>query len=497
MIVEKIFAKQKANPLISFPLKKKVEISPKEKLHKIIIFFHDHTIGEIHSFKIKYTREYTASIIKGKSDEVQQKLKNYLKQIGYDEATKENPIKKPKNKRVFESCWIANCMVLFADNNLIEQLLEKKKQYGIIFADLLIKLRVPEGKVQSQIKSLDLPPDLVSDPVKKRLPPLWYKSKICVPNLTIRKPPKNEILCAVIDRGFNLIHRDLTNVSSFQNGFSFFPFRPAQRYVPRDAEIDQHGTNCVSLIAGRVTGVAPNTKILPLTIFNDEMSFFKAIEFAMESNAQIISCSYEISSLSWSFYKFSAYRPSFRKALFRKVMDKVYVIGALFVSASGNDKHLDAPNHTPSPIELLKTTGYPSSVITVGGSDENDTVWNYSGRGKVEWNFSNQYFEYSDFPKQNELSKPEFTAPYCNIQACNPTLTTYNYNFTGTSASAPLVAGAICLMLENQNKTFDKIDHGKLLRALIKGADPTNGNELAGGVGRINVSNSLKIFVSQ
>ena len=232
---------------------------------------------------------------------------------------------------------------------------------------------------------------------------------------TISKGVSN-IKIAVLDDGVELAHPDLkanllpgfnavTDIAKGENG--------APKYG------DAHGTNCSGIIAAvdnnqGITGVAPHCKIIPIRICYDRYSnisstvvydkwIVEALKYAQRAGADIINCSWgnnEQHDIELT-NKINELATQGRRGL-----------GCIIVAASGNFNS--------------STLEYPASlpnVITVGASKSNGARWEDSNYG----------------------SGLDLVAPGTHILT-----TTQNGDYeyvTGTSASAPHVAGVAALML--------------------------------------------------
>ena len=225
-----------------------------------------------------------------------------------------------------------------------------------------------------------------------------------------------DIKIAVLDDGVELTHRDLH--ANLLPGFDAVTDNvPGDNGSPKFG--DKHGTNCSGIIAALdnnqgITGVAPHCKIIPIRICYDRYSnisstvvydkwIVEALKYAQRAGADIINCSWgnnEQHDIELT-NKINELATQGRRGL-----------GCIIVAASGNFNS--------------STLEYPASlpnVITVGASKSNGARWEDSNYG----------------------SGLDLVAPGTHILT-----TTQNGDYeyvTGTSASAPHVAGVAALML--------------------------------------------------
>ena len=225
-----------------------------------------------------------------------------------------------------------------------------------------------------------------------------------------------DIKIAVLDDGVELTHRDLH--ANLLPGFDAVTDNvPGDNGSPKFG--DKHGTNCSGIIAALdnnqgITGVAPHCKIIPIRICYDRYSnisstvvydkwIIEALKYAQRAGADIINCSWgnnEQHDIELT-NKINELATQGRRGL-----------GCIIVAASGNFNS--------------STLEYPASlpnVITVGASKSNGARWEDSNYG----------------------SGLDLVAPGTHILT-----TTQNGDYeyvTGTSASAPHVAGVAALML--------------------------------------------------
>jgi len=238
-----------------------------------------------------------------------------------------------------------------------------------------------------------------------------------------KKTRGNGVKIAVIDYDFNNLNEDLTS-----NVIATYDTETNTTIVKKDK--NPHGTACASIIASPkndigVIGVAPEAKLIlidaNLTVDDQKI---RAFQKAKELGADIISC-------SWCFYN------SLSDELNSTIKD-MYDNNIVVIFASGNnDIDLDPNNTNSYNYEVEAELPW---VIGVGATTE-----------------ENKKADYSNYGNNIDILAPGgkdgggvFTIDgYYND--------TYDY-FDGTSASAPIVAGVVALMLSvNPNLTPDQV----------------------------------------
>lgn len=178
----------------------------------------------------------------------------------------------------------------------------------------------------------------------------------------------SEVIVAVIDTGVDVQHSDLAgrvwvNPNEKLNGIDddkngFIDDISGWNFVHQSNDITDnhgHGTHVAAIIAGKESGVSPNTKIMVLKYtdpkkfdFDASQTTVQAIEYATKMGAHII---------NYSSGGYSA-SPEEKEAI-RKASEK----GVLFVAAAGNDG-----------LNTDKVPFYPASyglknIISVSASD--------------------------------------------------------------------------------------------------------------------------------
>lgn len=278
------------------------------------------------------------------------------------------------------------------------------------------------------------------------------------------------IKIAIIDDGLDITHEDL--VGSI---YKTYDIDTNTSNVSHNNQSGYHGTAVTGIIAARqndkgIRGVASQSEVIFLK-YKEEMSDSDTIELfnkAQEFGADIINC-------SWGTYDVSD-----------AVKDKIQDLaingrdgkGIIIVFATGNDDQ-DMGNDESSIPE----------VIAVGASDiSNNRAW-----------YSN-YGEFLDILAPGGHYIGITTLDNSGINGVS--LSDENYilyddhnAFNGTSASAPIVSGAIALILE-KNPNLTRINIEDILKSTSDKIGTflyEDGRNNYYGYGKINLSN---IFIN-
>lgn len=225
----------------------------------------------------------------------------------------------------------------------------------------------------------------------------WYLKTIQMPKAWDVTKGSANITVAVIDGGLQVNHPDL-------KGKIVSPYNAVTGGTTFAA--DPHGTHVAGTIAASinnagVAGIVPNSKIMPINVFQgsraDMYHVAEAIVYAADKGANVI-------NLSLGTYYYSAvvdYAVSYANQK-----------GVVIVASAGN--------------EDTSAYSYPAalpSVIAVSATDRNNQITNFSNYG---------YYI-------------DIAAPGLDIYSTMPG-SSYNY-MTGTSMSAPIVSGIAAAVL--------------------------------------------------
>ncbi len=285
----------------------------------------------------------------------------------------------------------------------------------------------------------------------------------------------SDIVVAVIDSGIDFTHPDLVNQSWINaneipaNGIDDDNNGYIDDFIGWDFRNNDndpspghpHGTFVAGLIAADndediIVGIAPNIKLMAIRFLDNDNSFSihdwgmfaEAIDYAVTNGADIINLS--IQAL--------ATPPKELYDAIKRAYDK----GVIIVGVTGNKIGLKEHVHYP---------GNYSEVIAVSATSQSREIADFSCRGE-----------------QNEIC-----APGDEVYSIQPNKWTPQLD-SGTSFAAPLVSGAIALMLSiNSELSIDSIRtvlHETSIDLGDSGKDPSY------GYGLLNVHAALEALIS-
>ncbi len=308
----------------------------------------------------------------------------------------------------------------------------------------------------------------------------WNIEEVGIPDAWQYTQGSSDIIIAIIDSGIDFTHPDLEN-SMWENpgeipnngwdddnngyiddyiGWDFLNNDNIPSPPPPPASGSKHGTFIAGLIAGDddddiFVGVAPQVKIMSLRFLRPDLSFFvsdwpklvNAINYAVENGAKIINLSLQANGVP-PIEVYNAIRDA-------------YQAGVIIVSVTGN---------RGSGSQLLTYPGNYSEVIAVSSTTINQEIANTSLPGE-----------------ENEIC-----APGDNVYSISGYTTSVVLG-SGTSYAAPLVSGAIALMLSLHlnltNEEIRMILHETCIDLGSEGKDPES------GYGLLNITSALERVV--
>ncbi|MFA5498556.1 MAG: S8 family serine peptidase [Candidatus Cloacimonadia bacterium] len=436
--------------------------------------------SQVKEMKKSERREYAVQTLKRYSQTTQSELRKMLEIMELDGAA--------DNIRYN---WIVNTICLEADSKLIKMLSERA-DIAVIEYDPLQKALI------EPVSSTD------ADGSGAERAVTWNLTTMRVPEVWELGYYGQGVLVSVIDTGINYNHHDIKNRmwvhEDYPNhGWSFIDNSDFTM------DIYDHGTHCAGSIAGdgtsgRETGVAPQSKIMNVKVYDPQghstqSIVIQAIEFSLEHKADILSM-----SLGW-------YQDGeTSRTLWRQIMNNVLSVGVPAMVAAGNEaqdlkidkpipRNIRTPGDCPPPWlhpdqSLL---GGISSVISVGATNSNDVIGNFSSIGPVTWADEDPFLDYPFDPEMG-LIRPDITAPGVNvISLAHDDVSGYSSK-SGTSMATPNAAGVAALLLSKDPELTPE-DISRALELTAKKITDSKDNTY--GTGRINALAAIKHIVGE
>lgn len=268
------------------------------------------------------------------------------------------------------------------------------------------------------------------------------------------------ILIAVIDTGIDYLHPDLG--SGIGPNFKIIGGKDFGDNDNDPMDVHGHGTHVAGIIAanGQIRGVAPDSKLLAVKVMDRngfiwENKLVQAIEYALDPNGD-----FNLNDKA-SIINISLGNCRDEQSPGTIAVNNAAKAGSLVVLAAGNV----GPNYF--------TVGSPANAkyaLTVGNCYPAGFINNTSSRGVT---------------LPSLILKPEVIAPGTEINSCS--LNSGYKILSGTSMSAPYVAGMAALLLQK----YPDISVEELKSVIINSADDRNYDIWTQGNGQVNIQNSL------
>ena len=204
-------------------------------------------------------------------------------------------------------------------------------------------------------------------------------------------------------------------------------------------DVGGHGTHVAGTVAGDGSGgtnigVAPGARIMALresntAVLSTEQECWDGMQYALDNGADIINF-----SSGW----LDIWTPDYET--WRNNVHNLMDAGVLFVTIAHNDSSTTGvPNN-------VRTPGRVPLALTVGATDDTDTIASFSNTGPVTWQAVSPFF---DYPYPPGLLKPDVSGPGVSVtSAQNGGGYVNGPTWSGTSMAAPHVAGTAALLLD-------------------------------------------------
>lgn len=272
----------------------------------------------------------------------------------------------------------------------------------------------------------------------------------------------------VIDTGIDPKHRDLKGRT-----LHFRNFLDPAASLPFDD--NGHGTHVAGTMVGGSSssitiGLAPQADLVVAKAFSargwaQDAHLLLALQWMADPDGDPLTADgVRVINNSWNFSdSYSGKNPEDEP--FCLAIEKLEQLGILSVFSSGNS----GPDRGS-----VQIPGSCPHALTVGASDENDTVASFSSRGPVQW-------------RNIQLAKPEIVAPGVKVLSAYPDMFATR---SGTSMAAPHVTGALALLAQ-MHPSLSSIDLKALLLKHPKDIGPP-GFDSDTGQGRLDLIPFLK-----
>lgn len=237
------------------------------------------------------------------------------------------------------------------------------------------------------------------------------------------------------------------------------------------ASFDDHGTN----VSAIVSGVAPDTRIIGLTVFNDSGNASVSVILAAINWAIANKASYNITAINMSLGDSSINSAPCYGDSFAIPVSQARAAGILSAIAAGNETYTNALS-SPACVPAAVSVGaaYDANMGSIGFGDCSDTT---TAPDKVTC-FS------------NNASFLTLLAPGCYITAAG-------ISMCGTSQATPHVAGAIAVLRSANTFSEESVDD-TVNRLISTGVPVTDTRDRFSPITkpRINLTAALDISIS-
>ncbi|MBI5304501.1 MAG: S8 family serine peptidase [Chloroflexi bacterium] len=345
--------------------------------------------------------------------------------------------------REFRPLWVLNAIALTADSSVINELGQSPLVSRIV---LDATIAAPRPVVQTAA---------AAEPNIARInaPALW--------NLGYRG---QGVVVANMDTGVDYTHPDIA--TQWRGGSNSW-YDPYGQHPTIPTDLNGHGTWTMSVMVGRDNGgtsigVAPDARWIAVKIFDDSggatvSGIHQGFQWLLDPDGNPLTADApDVVNNSWSFNLVGCFLD------FEPDLQALIAADITPVFSAGNF----GPNGSTS-----ASPGNNPSAFSVGATDNNDAIANFSSRGPTNCG------------RSSSVTYPAVVAPGVSIRMAD--LFGLYTSASGTSFSAPHVSGALALL----QSAFPNLTVAQQETALISTADDLGaiGADNSFGTGRINV----------
>jgi len=428
-------------------------------------------------FECKKTRRrWVMTELKEFRDNHQAGILSYLKDM-----------KKQGKVKDIRSLWMVNFIHCKAAPSVIEQLKLRKDIARLDYDE--VRYFPPAGLDFDIDRSLEV---MKAGPEKKEV--AWHVSRINATEVWDDGYFGQNVVVAVIDSGVDYLAEDLSGNMwehpDFPNhGYNFVDDNDDPMDYDPLSEFG-HGTAVAGIVAGQghnglITGVAPEARIMAVKVLSPqggtEATVMQGIEFAVAQGADIMNISLGAPQHT---------NPD--RVAMRTIMDNAKSAGVIASVSSGNHGSsivIEPPYEVGTPGDIPPPWLHPdqtliggtSAVVSVGATAENDSIACFSSRGPVIWQEEEPYNDYPYDPEMG-LIRPDIVAPGDEMYSIITNWAHGDYiQVSGTSFSAPAVAGTMALLL-SKNPMLTPEEMAMLLEKNAEEIGGSKNNEYGSGL---------------
>lgn len=287
---------------------------------------------------------------------------------------------------------------------------------------------------------------------------------------------RDQVIVALLDSGVDLNHPDLalnlwTDPMTGTHGYDVID----GDYIPMD--LNGHGTHCAGIIGAvgnngiGVTGVNWQTQIMAVRFLNaggegTVSGVISAIRWALEHNADVISCSFVTTQYSQTLYEAISSSP------------------VLFVCAAGN-------NHENIDVIPFYPASFNSpNIISTGSVDNQDNLALTSNYGIISVDLVAPGVDiFSTTPYESETNGENYNDISDYEKDYNQAYTSGYGMMSGTSMAVPFVSGSAAILMD----TCPTCSYEQIYHSICDTTDPIPA--LFGYIrtgGRLNLSKAIQ-----